>query len=194
MQLPNKIRVLKRMREYDKIGRDAFLDHFAGRRRAKAHYILHDEKLYDLKAVWAAAHLPAVLPKTFNTRPARVALAQLGFVCVTDEEAALFEEGQRSIREFSIIARSPELAAKAKQHYGYRCAVCNFDFEQRYGSLGTGYIECHHIDPLSGREGKGQPTELKDVTVLCSNCHRMIHHRRPALTIAELKQAMRSIG
>ncbi len=61
----------------------------------------------------------------------------------------------------------------------------------KYGELGNGYIEAHHLDPLSERPELQWTDELQtsveDVTVLCANCHRMIHCRRPAPSLAKLK-------
>jgi hypothetical protein len=64
--LPTKESVIRRIREYRKRGRKAFLDDYAARRGAKAHYILHDGDFYDLKAIWAAAHDPPVTPASFK--------------------------------------------------------------------------------------------------------------------------------
>ena len=69
--LPTKVSVLRRIAEHRERGRKAFLEKYAGRRGAKAHYIWHDGYLYDLKAVWAAAHNPPVQPASFNTTDAR---------------------------------------------------------------------------------------------------------------------------
>ena len=93
-----------------------------------------------------------------------------------DDEHGLGEEDLRSIREHKRIERNKKLTARAKMAQGYACKACGFDFAKHYGSLGAGFIEAHHLTPLS--ELKGQRVLLdprKDFTVLCSNCHRMIH-------------------
>jgi predicted HNH restriction endonuclease len=66
------------------------------------------------------------------------------------------------------------------------CEACEFDFQQRYGERGAGFIECHHTKPPSQLQ-TGEKTKIGDLTLLCSNCHRMVHARRPWLTIEELK-------
>jgi 5-methylcytosine-specific restriction enzyme A len=104
--------------------------------------------------------------------------------------AEQFEEGDRIRREVTTLARNPTLVAQAKKRYGLVCRACHFNFEAYYGKLGSGYIECHHIDPLSGRDGRSKPTTIADVTVLCANCHRMVHSRTPCLTLEELKRAL----
>ena len=52
---------------------------------------------------------------------------------------------------------------------------CGFDFEARYGNLGFGYAEVHHMVPLASRTAKGRKTRLSDLVIVCANCHRMIH-------------------
>ena len=157
----------------------------------KAHYLLYNDELYPLKAIWASAHKPAIHTREFNTTDARKGLEALGFTTYVNPGLAhQYFEGKRIIKEVSIIARSPQVVADAKARYGAICQVCGFDFETAYGSIGLGYIECHHIDPLSGRDGEHRPTTVEDLAVLCSNCHRMIHTRRPCFKIQELKAAV----
>jgi 5-methylcytosine-specific restriction endonuclease McrA len=52
---------------------------------------------------------------------------------------------------------------------------CGFDFKQRYGALGEGYAQVHHLAPLSGSPVGGREIKLKDLVVVCANCHVMIH-------------------
>lgn len=52
---------------------------------------------------------------------------------------------------------------------------CGFDFAERYGSLGVGYAQVHHKEPLSAAPNTGRKVTLKDLAVVCANCHVMIH-------------------
>jgi 5-methylcytosine-specific restriction protein A len=65
------------------------------------------------------------------------------------------------------------------------CETCGFDFGEAYGDHGDGYIECHHIIPLS--ESGPTTTRLADLILICSNCHRMIHRRSPWLNPDQLR-------
>jgi 5-methylcytosine-specific restriction protein A len=65
------------------------------------------------------------------------------------------------------------------------CEACTFDFSARYGQRGEGFIECHHTAALSDG-AQPRTTRLSDLVLLCANCHRMIHVRRPWLTLGEL--------
>jgi len=67
------------------------------------------------------------------------------------------------------------------------CEVCSTDFEKVYGIIGHGFAECHHINPLSLREGN-EKTKLNELAILCANCHRMIHRQKPWMTISELRK------
>ena len=67
-----------------------------------------------------------------------------------------------------------------------KCEVCSFDFKQVYGALGEGFAECHHVKPVSMLK-PNEKTKIKDLAILCANCHRMIHRERPWKTIEELK-------
>jgi HNH endonuclease len=103
-----------------------------------------------------------------------------------------YVEARRLARERYYFARNPALVRAAKQHYGYGCQVCEFTFEGMYGDVGHEYIECHHKNPLSERPEEEQQeaatTGIDEVAVVCANCHRMLHRRRPALTIDELRE------
>ena len=74
--------------------------------------------------------------------------------------------------------------------------VCGFDFEARYGELGTGYIEAHHVVPFAELAKEPEPVLLNPMTdfvVVCANCHRMLHRRSPALSPTQLKAALRPV-
>jgi 5-methylcytosine-specific restriction endonuclease McrA len=57
-----------------------------------------------------------------------------------------------------------------------RCEVpeCGFDFEAKYGSLGRGFAHVHHKMPLAEFDGPVE-VSLKDLAIVCANCHAMIH-------------------
>lgn len=102
------------------------------------------------------------------------------------------EEGQLLTRLHRFRERRLAERRKAKalrQHGRLQCEACEFDFSARYGERGRGFIECHHVRPVSELTA-GEKTRLEDLTLLCANCHRMIHVRRPWLSIDELRQIM----
>jgi 5-methylcytosine-specific restriction protein A len=52
---------------------------------------------------------------------------------------------------------------------------CKFDFKERYGPLGEGYAQVHHLIPLKKAPPEGRKIFLKDLAIVCANCHAMIH-------------------
>jgi len=66
------------------------------------------------------------------------------------------------------------------------CEVCDFNFAKDYGPLGEGFAECHHRVPMSELREEYR-LRLKDLAIVCANCHRMLH-RRPWRTIPQLRE------
>ncbi|MEM3192780.1 MAG: HNH endonuclease [Candidatus Parvarchaeota archaeon] len=103
-----------------------------------------------------------------------------------------FEEGNLTERSAIYYERNPDARAEAIRIHGSSCMVCGFNFENFYGEWGTGYAEVHHIIPLSDTRTNRETNPETDLIVVCSNCHRMIHHfRHHVLTPNELKQKVR---
>lgn len=110
---------------------------------------------------------------------------------VLQEEEEYFE-GQNKQRYTNYYERNKKLRAAAIEHHGMNCKVCSFNFEDVYGEHGAGYIEVHHLRPVSSL-GEGTKVDPRnDMTVVCSNCHRMIHRRKDkVLTPIELQSLLR---
>lgn len=101
------------------------------------------------------------------------------------EEGAVLTTVHRK-RERSAKLRRTKKARALEETGRLACEACDLDFGEQYGSRGEGFIECHHLQPLSTLR-PGQRTALTDLALLCSNCHRMVHVRQPWLTLDELK-------
>lgn len=117
-------------------------------------------------------------------------------------EEDMVAEGQATARETVSRKRSQKLRAAAIEHYKKKdgklyCEVCGFCYEDHYGTLGQGFIEIHHEDPVYQYSDDGFERYISDavkkVKPLCANCHRMIHRdsKRP-LSIEELKGIWRA--
>ncbi len=72
------------------------------------------------------------------------------------------------------------------------CAVCNFNFAANYGEWGKKCCEVHHLNQLSKSDGEVETT-LEELVIICANCHRVIHHKDPMLTIDELKEEIAKV-
>jgi 5-methylcytosine-specific restriction protein A len=106
-----------------------------------------------------------------------------------DEEEG--NEGQILSRVHRYRERDRTLVSKKKIKFLQEnpklfCQGCGFDFQNKYGDRGKDFIECHHTKPVS-ELSVGETTKLADLVLLCSNCHRIVHRKKPWLTIHELK-------
>ena len=173
---PTKRRIRARAREFEKIGRRAFLRKYASGFGARSHYLLLNERPYDLKAIWASAHEPSTWAAGFNTVEAINGATELGFICISAAVARSFQEGARRHSEIQYFTRHHALVAEAKKTYGFVCMGCDFDFEKFYGPIGRDYIECHHLYAMHMDEER--KSTVADVAVVCSNCHTIIHKRK----------------
>lgn len=97
-------------------------------------------------------------------------------------------EGTSKTISVNVYERNLVARAKCVSHYGYKCVVCSFDFEEFYGSLGQSFIHVHHIVPLSEIDREYELDPVKDLVPICPNCHAMIHRTRPILTVTQLKE------
>ena len=96
-------------------------------------------------------------------------------------------EGASKTVSVNTYERNSEARGKCIEHYGLKCSVCSFDFEEKYGDLGEGYIHVHHIIPLSEIGGEYNLNPIEDLRPVCPNCHAIIHRTQPALSIDQLK-------
>lgn len=69
------------------------------------------------------------------------------------------------------------LAAKIDNDGTLKCEVtgCGFDFKARYGAIGEDFAHVHHLTPLSEADFNGREVAIKDLAIVCANCHAMIH-------------------
>jgi predicted HNH restriction endonuclease len=54
-----------------------------------------------------------------------------------------------------------------------------------YGEKGRGFAHVHHVEPL-GHRGKSRITHLKDLKIVCANCHAVIHRYGECLELRGL--------
>lgn len=104
--------------------------------------------------------------------------------CISDES---FEE-KKKLRYHKLIERNSNLSKRTKEIHGYTCIACGFNFIQKYGEIGTNYIEAHHLIPFSDLNENSKVSPKNDMTVLCANCHRMIHRLQNVSNIEEFKK------
>lgn len=100
-------------------------------------------------------------------------------------------EGKKVLRHHLSIERSSRLVKQFKASLeSLECSICGFDFKTAYGLVGEGFIEAHHIIPLSSLK-RGKTLSIQDLAAVCSNCHRMLHRKQPPLTIKRLSKVVK---
>lgn len=109
-----------------------------------------------------------------------------------------YVEGEDTDTESKRYERSKKARERCIKEYGYKCYVCQFDFEAVYGKeLGEGFIEVHHkvsIAQRAQREGAYHFNPITDLVPLCSNCHSMVHRKRgEVLDVDDLKKRYNEI-
>jgi len=122
----------------------------------------------------------------------------------TFDENVIVQEGIKAIVEATIFKRSKLLRDYAIKFYTKAgridCTCCEFNFEDFYGKeKGSGFIEIHHTKPIFKYDDEDINNTLKDavknLTPLCSNCHRMIHRNwSKPLEVQELIDSVTANG
>ena len=99
-----------------------------------------------------------------------------------------YHEGAMRTVQVNAYERDRKARDACIKHWGARCSVCDFSFEEKYGSLGHQFIHVHHIVPLSSIKKRYKVDPIKDLCPVCPNCHSMIHkdQSRP-LSVSELR-------
>ena len=100
-------------------------------------------------------------------------------------------EGEKLVVQVNRYERDPRLRALCLLKHGSNCKICGFDFEKAYGLLGRGFCHVHHLEPLSEVKGPHLVDPNIDLIPVCPNCHAMLHSRTPALSLADIRAAIK---
>lgn len=76
---------------------------------------------------------------------------------------------------------------------GYKCRICDFDFEKFYGKIGHGFIHVHHIEKISEHKQEYYIDPVNELIPVCPNCHAMLHTSDPPLKPEELISIIESM-
>ncbi|KAA6336491.1 hypothetical protein EZS27_015348 [termite gut metagenome] len=105
-----------------------------------------------------------------------------------------YDESKRGTTTLDVMKRSRKDRQDCIDYHGKACKICGFDFEKTYGDIGKEFIEVHHIESITilSRHDKYVGTDpIKDLIPLCSNCHSMLHRKRPAYTPENIKSNLK---
>lgn len=109
---------------------------------------------------------------------------------LNDKEVLLrsIQEGSPMMVYTTKYERSRVLREQAVSIHGRSCVACGFNFGSFYGDYGAGYIQIHHINPVSELEEPRAVDPAVELIPLCANCHAVVHRRKDrTLSIDELK-------
>lgn len=128
--------------------------------------------------------------ETIRTASARYVAEQRALYGFGDDEEE-FPEGRVLTRLHKEKERSRHVVTRKKREVlkatgRLCCEVCEFDFLKTYGELGRDFAECHHRLPVADL-AENHPTRLRDLAIVCANCHRMLHKSRPMLSVDQLR-------
>ena len=102
-----------------------------------------------------------------------------------------YAEGKTKKVLVNNYERNPIARKKCIEYFGSTCQVCGFDFGERFGELGEEFIHVHHKIDIATIGNEYSINPLTDLIPVCPNCHSMLHKRKPAYSIAELKQIIK---
>jgi predicted HNH restriction endonuclease len=102
-----------------------------------------------------------------------------------------YVEGARKQVWVNAFERDSSARQACVAHYGYNCVVCNFNFLDRYGSIGHEFIHVHHLKPMALADGEYELDPVADLRPVCPNCHAMLHRAEDLLSIDELRELLK---
>ena len=92
-------------------------------------------------------------------------------------------------RRKSLVER--KILQSIRQKNKLECEACGLDFIECYGEAGKKAAECHNNNSLFKLNAK-EKTNINNYSLVCANCHRIIHKSKPWLSIEYLKSVRRS--
>lgn len=146
------------------------------------------------KSIWLAENV-GVLMENIDIKYYDIEELGTWPIYLSDIEAV--SEGEQKLSQHLKRERNLTIVRKAKERFRERnngrlfCEICKFDFSERYGEIGEGFIEAHHKKPISKMK-TGDLTKIEDFIMVCSNCHRMIHTGNDCMTPEELKLRLKT--
>jgi 5-methylcytosine-specific restriction protein A len=127
--------------------------------------------------------LKEALIKKFNDKHLNIKLPEEYI-----EEISIFHEGKQNKYLTNIYERNSQAREACLKYYGYKCIICGFDFEKKYGEIGKGIIHVHHLNKISEINGEHEIDPINELVPVCPNCHTVIHSKRDMYTIDEMKK------
>jgi 5-methylcytosine-specific restriction protein A len=102
-----------------------------------------------------------------------------------------FAEGAQKTVVVNAHERNPQARAACIAYFGLRCTVCDILLEERYSPSAAGFIQVHHLVPLSTVGPGYRVAPKQDLRPVCANCHAIIHRGRPPLSLEAARRLVR---
>lgn len=106
----------------------------------------------------------------------------------------IYLEGSTKQTRVNAYERNIEARRACLSVHGTDCSVCGMNFGSVYGKVGAGFIHVHHLKPLAEIREEYELNPIEDLRPVCPNCHAVIHLRKPAYTIEEVKKLLHKIS
>lgn len=102
-------------------------------------------------------------------------------------------EGKHISREQVVIQRNQDVRKKCIEYFGCKCAACGLVMSDKYGEIGEGFIEVHHLNPIHLYDDAHIVNYRTDLIPLCPNCHSMIHKLYDPGDLDKLQQIIQEV-
>ena len=99
-----------------------------------------------------------------------------------------YPEGALTAVQANRYERDRRNRAAAIAIHGTACKGCDLEMGARYGSVAAGFVEIHHVTPVSQLGVEYVIDPALDLLPLCPNCHAVVHRRTPPFTVPELRE------
>lgn len=103
------------------------------------------------------------------------------------QQDTVFVEGSVTSVNVNYYERNQTARKACLDLMGNSCVVCGFNFKTVYGVIGDGFIHVHHKIEISSIKESYSVDPKNDLVPVCPNCHAMLHRKKPAYSIEELK-------
>jgi predicted HNH restriction endonuclease len=108
-----------------------------------------------------------------------------------DQVGDEYYEGARHSVKVNAYERNKAARRKCIDHYGAKCIICGFSFDETYDGIGEGFIHVHHIVPLSKINKEYKVDPINDLRPICPNCHTVIHRFKEPYNIEDVKKMLK---
>jgi 5-methylcytosine-specific restriction protein A len=171
-----------------RLSHDAFIEKASMTARNPRTKIGHSPGIISFLSRYLKQNIPQ--PKYFN--PLTEDELQTESLSEEAVEPKKYYEGNVQEIPISVYERNPKARKKCLEHYGVNCYICGFNFEDKYGAPGKGFIHVHHLKPLSEIKEQYELDPIKDLRPVCPNCHAMIHRSSTPNSINDVKRMLKN--